>query len=201
MKIIETAAQYAKPVLQLPRILLIRRNHGLEHATIHMLSRRMRNLRMAGRSSARGFILLGDAPTEQIESAAQEALNRMKKGEHGLAVHPNCGTNLVTQGVLATLAAYAGLGVKRERVFFSRFGMIMLMMVLAFIAGQPLGMALQRHFTTEGNPGDLEVVSVTKREVKLPFGNARMVVHDVVTSGGKNVTSTNHANGSAPGQA
>ena len=51
-------------------------------------------------------MLLGDVPTEQVESAVREALQRLKAGERGLAVHPNCGTNLATTGLLATSLAF-----------------------------------------------------------------------------------------------
>lgn len=183
---IERLALRARPILEWPLIQAVRRNHGLEHATIHLLSRKIRGLKMSGRSSAFGFILIGDASTEQIEASVRDALSRMKKGEHGLAVHPNCGTNLVTTGVLATLAAYLGLGLRRERIFGSRFGGLMGMMMLAFLFGQPLGMSIQRHFTTDGDPGDLELVSVTRREVTVPVLARRLVIHDVVTRSASN---------------
>src|SRR5450432_4134839 len=100
--LVERFANFAQPVLDLPLIRRTRRNHGLEHATIHILSQRVSNLKMAGRSTDSGFVLLGDAPTEQVEAAVREALRRMSAGEHGLAVHPNCGTNLVTTGLMTS---------------------------------------------------------------------------------------------------
>ena len=48
LKQLATAAQ---PVLDLPLIRRTRRNHGLEHATIHMLSNRIKTLQIAGRST------------------------------------------------------------------------------------------------------------------------------------------------------
>src|SRR5258706_10996068 len=83
-----------------------RRNHGLEHATVHVLSSRIKNLSIAGRSDGSGFWLMGDVSTEQVESAAAEALKRMQNGEHELAVHPNCGTGLVTTGIMASMAGF-----------------------------------------------------------------------------------------------
>ncbi len=181
---IERLAQLARPVLEWDLIRRTRRNHGLEHATIHLLSRRLRSLSMAGRSSPSGFILIGDAPTEQIESAVRDALNRMRSGEHSLAVHPNCGTNLVTTGTLTTLAALIGFGGKTRRVTGDRISFVMTLMMAAVLLSQPLGLAFQRHFTTEGNPGDLDLVSVTRREMKLPFVGKAVTVHDVVTRAG-----------------
>ncbi|MCU0498394.1 MAG: DUF6391 domain-containing protein [Anaerolineae bacterium] len=173
----------ARPALHLPVIRKIRRNHGLEHATIHLLSRRVKNLSMAGRSSATGFILIGEAPTEQIEQAAREALNRMKKGEHQLAIHPNCGTNLVTTGMLTSLAAVIGTRGGTARINGDRFAGLTIMMMLAVLISQPLGLSLQKHFTTDGDPGDLEIVSVTRKTWDVPMLK-QMTVHEVVTRGG-----------------
>lgn len=105
---IQFLAILAAPLLNLPVIRRIRRNHGLEHATIHMLSRKQKNLNIAGRSTSAGFYLYGNVPTAEVEAAAQEALYRMRHGEHGLAIHPNCGTGLVTAGVLTSITALAG---------------------------------------------------------------------------------------------
>lgn len=180
---IQQLAVFARPVLDLPVIQKIRRNHGLEHATIHLLARRVKGLTMAGRSSASGFILLGEAPTSQIEAAAQDALSRMKKGEHELAIHPNCGTNLVTTGALTTLVATIVTRFGTRRLNPDRIGGLMSLMMLSVLVSQPLGLALQKHFTTDGDPGDLEIVSITRSEVRLPFV-APLTIHTVVTRDG-----------------
>src|SRR5690606_39313938 len=97
---IRALARLAAPFLNTSIVRRVRRNHGLEHATIHLLSRKLKNLNMAGRSTASGFYLYGNVSTAEIEQTVAEALNRMRAGEHGLAIHPNCGTGLVTAGVL-----------------------------------------------------------------------------------------------------
>lgn len=174
-------AQFAHPLLTFPVIQQIRRNHGLEHATLHVLSARVKGLRMAGRSDSSGFILLGGAPTEQVEKAVHDALGRMRQGEHTLAIHPNCGTNLVTGGVLTSLAALVCLsGLTLRLTGARRIGWLMPLMMSAVYVSQPLGMALQKHFTTDGDPGDLEVLSVTRSEHQLPLLPA-IVLHTVVT--------------------
>lgn len=180
---IQQLAILARPALQFPIIRQIRRNHGLEHATIHVLSRRVKNLSMAGRSSSTGFILIGEAPTDQIEQATREALSRMKKGEHQLAIHPNCGTNLVTTGMLTSLVAVIGTRGGTQRVNGDRFAFLTIMMMLAVLVSQPLGLSLQKHFTTEGDPGDLEIVSVTRKTWEIPMLKT-LTIHEIVTSGG-----------------
>ncbi len=175
-------ALLARPLLNIPFIRQTRRNHGLEHATIHLLARRVKGLTMAGRSGPGGFILIGDAPTPQIEAARRDALHRMKNGEHSLAVHPNCGTNLVTAGLLTTLVAVLATsgGTRRS---LDRMAGVMPMMMISVLVSQPLGMALQKHFTTDGDPGNLEIVSVTRREVTLPFGKP-VTIHTIKTREG-----------------
>ncbi len=88
----------------------VRRNHALEHATLHMLEEQSPRLRAGGRASTDGFYLFGDLPDETtVTHAAKEAIRRMGGGERGLAVHPRCGTNLVTAGVLSGALAMFGV--------------------------------------------------------------------------------------------
>lgn len=181
---IERLAQFARPLLEIPVVRRTRRNHGLEHATITLLSRRVRGLRMAGRSSQHGFILIGEAPTVEIERAAAEALQRMRRGEHQLALHPNCGTNLLTAGMLSTLVGMVGFGNAARRPTVDRFAWTMLLMMAVSLAAQPLGMRLQEHFTTAGDPGDLEIVEVVRREVTWPLARGPVVLHHVNTRRG-----------------
>lgn len=176
---LEHLAAWARPLLQTPYILRTRRNHGLEHATIHLLSGK--NYRLSGRSDDAGFVVLGAVPTDALERAAADALRRMRNGERALAVHPNCGTNLVTTAALASLIGLAGLGGSSRREGFNRLPVVMAAMMAAILYGPLLGMALQKHFTTDGDPGDLEIVSVTRREVRLPWSARPLVVHRVAT--------------------
>jgi hypothetical protein len=178
---IEQFADFARPVLDLPIVRRTRRNHGLEHATIHILSERIRNLRMAGRSTDSGFILMGEAPTEMVESAVNEALRRMRNGEHHLAVHPNCGTNLVTTGLLTTSAAMLGFTGASRKDAWNRMPAVMALMMAAILFSQPLGSSLQRHITTDGDPQDLTIVSITREQFRFPFSREPMTVHRVVT--------------------
>ncbi|MEP7290412.1 MAG: DUF6391 domain-containing protein [Chloroflexota bacterium] len=179
--LVERFADFAHPVLDLPLVRRTRRNHGLEHATIHILSDRVKNLRMAGRSGESGFILLGEAPTEQVEAAVRDALRRMRAGEHGLAIHPNCGTNLVTTGLLASVAAMLGLSGANRRDAWNRLPTVMLLIMITLIFSPALGMSLQKHLTTDGDPADLEVISITRSQMQTPVSSSPMTIHKVVT--------------------
>lgn len=178
---LQQLALAARPVLDLPFVRRTRRNHGLEHATIHVLSGRIRGLQMAGRSSASGFVLIGEAATEAVEAAAHEALRRMRAGEHQLAIHPNCGTNLVTTGFLTTLVGAIGVSGASRRDALNRLPSVMILMMLTVLFSQPLGAQLQKHFTTDGNPADLEIVRITRTQMRLPGASAPVTVHRVAT--------------------
>ena len=180
MTMIQRLAKIARPALEFPYVQRIRRNHGLEHATIHMLNRQ--RYRLSGRSSDAGFVIFGDVPTDKVEAAVQEALSRMQQGEHQLAIHPNCGTNLVTTGILGTLVAALGFGTTRSyRKVWDRFPMVMFLMIGVLLLSPALGMSLQKHFTTNGDPGNLEIVSVLRNDMSVPFRRKKIVVHNVIT--------------------
>jgi hypothetical protein len=177
----EQLAVMARPVLDLPVVRRTRRNHGLEHATIHILASRIKGLQMAGRSTDSGFVLIGEAPTEQIEASVNEALRRMRGGEHSLAVHPNCGTNLVTTGFMTSVVGVVGMTGASRKDTFNRLPGVMVLMMFTVLFSQPVGMALQKHFTTDGDPADLEIVSITRSNFNMPLANGPVTMHRVVT--------------------
>lgn len=133
----------------------VRRNHGLEHATVAVLLARRGPMRVAGRASADGFFLLGSVSKEQVDAAAHEALARMQAGESGLAVSPLCGTNIAVAGFLAALAAASVLG---SGPTWKRFPNAVTAAMLAVVAAQPIGRRVQRHLTTSADVERLEIV-------------------------------------------
>lgn len=165
----EQLAVLAKPILDIPFVRRTRRNHGLEHATVHLLSRKFRGMPLMGRSSDRGFVLFADVPRAEVETAVREALNRMRRGEHNLAVHPGCGTSRLTTGILTSLVAIVATSGVSRRDALNRLPYMMLMMMLTILVSEPLGLALQKHFTTDGDPGDLEVLDITLKDARMPL--------------------------------
>src|SRR5258708_25385830 len=93
----------------------IRENHYLEHATITILSGIVPDLRISARSSSRGFIIFGDVDLGQLRRALDEALRRLQAGEAELAIHPNCGTNLVVGISLLTVGTLLGMTSSQAR--------------------------------------------------------------------------------------
>lgn len=165
--------------LELSPISRLRRNHGLEHATLHILSARGTPGPLAGYSDLRGFWIVGDVSTTELNTAVSQALLRLNAGENQLAVHPFCGTNFVTAGILAGgAAALAMFGAgRRFRDKLDRLPLAMSLATLALIFAQPLGLALQKQVTTSGIPGRLRVVRI------IPQLHGRFKAHRVLTEG------------------
>jgi hypothetical protein len=155
-----------------------RRNHALEHATIHVLSEKFKNYSAQGNSTHEGFYLniYGDVPAEAVREAVDEAHSRMIGGEHQLGVHPNCGTVLLTTATMAAMAAQTTFGLEQWRqkrpaldlnVIANALPSAVLAVALALLVSRPLGMAIQARYTTDGNLGNLRVISV--RQIKPSF--------------------------------
>lgn len=166
-------------LLNFTPIARIRRNHALEHATLHILSQRLPNVSMAGHSTPSGFRIIGNLPIELIGEAVQEAQQRLKAGEHRLAVHPFCGTNFVTSGTMAGLAgASAMLGVRKDlKDLLERLVLAITLSVFALVLSQPLALYIQREITTTADLGELHVVEIRRAE------SGALVVHHILTQG------------------
>ena len=164
-------------ILDIPVIARIRRNHALEHATIHVWSQRLSGLQLVGRSSASGFYIYGKVDTERVASAASEALARLQQGEVDLAVHPRCGTNIATAGILAGFSSFAVLS-GRSRTRIERLPQVVLAATLAILLAQPLGQLIQSKVTTTSDLHSVRIKEIIRQE------RGSMVVHHVrVTEG------------------
>ena len=165
---------------------MIRRNHGLEHATINLLSQKYPTRSFAGHSDNKGFWIVGEISTDELAEIIQQALARMIAGEHKLAIHANCGTNAVTTGVVAGSFAWLAT-LKNANTFkkkIDRWSWIVLLVTGAVIIAQPLGPIVQEKITTSGYPEGLRVVQITRyeREVENRPAVHRVQTKDTVTS-------------------
>ena len=152
------------PVLNYPPVSRVRRNHALEHATLQILARKNPYRSAAGYSDTRGFWVLGDISTDDLQDAVTEAANRLRAGEKALAIHPNCGTNFVTAGMVGGVLAWlATLGDRPGwRNKLERLPLLMTLLTIATILSQPLGMRMQALFTTDAAIRDLRVTEITR---------------------------------------
>jgi hypothetical protein len=159
-------------ILDLPYILETRRNHALEHATLHMLAR-THKINMGGHSNPTGFFIFGELRTEDIRAALDEAYTRLRGGESELAIHPGCGTNLVATAFLpGTLAWLPFQSTRSIRIRLLLLPLAILFGVFGFILSKPLGTWMQRNLTTEADLGNMRIVDVTA---------VRKGVHRIIT--------------------
>jgi hypothetical protein len=140
----------------------VRQNHALEHATIVLLSRKHPEVRLSGVSSALGFFVFGDIPTEDVLPAAQEALHLLRTTQPELAIHERCGTNLAVAGLLTGLSA---MTVARMRRPFNTFNNVVLASTAALVLARPLGLTVQRYVTTQTPNETMTITGVKRLEV------------------------------------
>ena len=166
-------------LLNLKPVSRIRRNHGLEHATINVLSKRFPKEKFGGVSSPMGFFIIGDVTSEDVAEAAIEALKRLRGGEARLAMHDSCGTNYAVPGIFAGLAAWLGtLGSgKSVKSKLERLPLSIMLATVALILTRSLGPIVQRQFVVAGDPEGLELERV---ETVVRMG---MRMHRVLTKG------------------
>jgi hypothetical protein len=158
-------------LLDMPFVATLRRNHALEHATMHILAQRQPYLNAVARTALDGFYVYGKVDTIALADTASEGLARLQAGETDLAVHPRCGTNLVVSGFLAGLAAFLAMGTSRGRL--SKLPRFILAATLAVIVAQPLGLVIQQHVTTSADVAGLSIRNVTRQFV------GRFTIHKV----------------------
>jgi hypothetical protein len=144
-----------------------RRNHGLEHATLNLLSQFHPGKPFAGHSDGNGFWIIGDVSSEDLSLTIQEALKRLQSGQSELAIHKNCGTNLLVSGFAAGIAGAAGLlGVgTKPRDKIERIPLITLFSIIALLVSRPLGPLLQRKLTVSADLSDFSILSVTQHSL------------------------------------
>src|SRR5947209_9968465 len=139
----------------------VRKNHALEHATITILSGMVPTLSVSARSFSNGFIIFGDVDPGLLRRAADEALRRLQAGEAELAIHPNCGTNIVVGVSLVALGTLLGMASSHTRV---RAVSAAASSVAGLMAARPLGEYVQRHFTTLPDLKGVRVTDISRRK-------------------------------------
>ncbi len=137
----------------------VRKNHSLEHATVNVLEERYgKTLRIGGLAYSDGFSLSGpDLPSPyEVLDAAREGIYRMTKGETHLALHPRCGTSIATTNFLLSLGFIVVL------FFYNHLSLLNIaaVFILANILAKPLGLTVQRFFTTYRDIKDISIIDI-----------------------------------------
>jgi hypothetical protein len=163
-------------ILELPFVGQTRRNHALEHATLHVLAATHPGSPLAGHSNPTGFFVLGNVQTEELKAAVTEALRRLRLGERELAIHAGCGTNLAISTLVA--GTFAWFVLRGARSFWGRILRLPFAIALALgglAISRPLGPIIQQKITTDAEMGNLQVVDVR------PTLQGRVTTHRVIT--------------------
>ncbi len=141
----------------------LRRNHALEHATINLASQRYPGVRIVGLSGPLGFSLYTPLSADEVVPLVREALAALKAGQAHLALHHNCGTNIVVTAMLTTLATLMGMGRRTKRPMrrmLERLPYVVLLNVIALLAAPSAGQWIQGKVTTDPHLDDVEIGSL-----------------------------------------
>src|SRR5512143_690955 len=139
----------------------LRQNHGIEHATLTILSQRQPRLQLVARTDLAGFVVYGEVEASDLRVAAEEALQRLRAGESGLAVHANCGTNLVAAGTMSALGALVAAA-GRKRSLIERVPSAILGATGALMLAGPAGRWLQANVTTSADVDGAIIMGVER---------------------------------------
>jgi Domain of unknown function (DUF6391) len=135
---------------------ILRRNHALEHATIAVMMEKEPGRKFNGFSTDDGFLVQGVRSIGEVDSAAREALRRVRSGEKKLAVHRNCGTTIVAANLLAAVFFLCALGLGLY-LGWDVYLLILGGIVLSLLLRVPLSLFLQRFVTTNADLSNAEV--------------------------------------------
>lgn len=116
---------------------------------------------MGGHSNPTGFYLMGNFTKQDIQEAADEAMQRIRSGEKELAIHEGCGTNIATSTLLPAIMAFVPMSRAKSNLW--RFLLIPFAIVLAvggYFLSRPMGPWLQKNVTTEAELGDMRIVDI-----------------------------------------
>jgi hypothetical protein len=156
-----------------------RRNHALEHATIHFLEAG-RNRRFSGRATRDGFRVGGRSSPHEIKKAFEQVRRIVRNGECLPYISPRCGSNLVTAlglGLLLLLSV-AALSLLIQPPLIIRAGALAGVVVFFFAMRRGIGNWIQRRFFMATDFDD-----VSLREIRVVQAGAmdRRPVHFVAT--------------------
>ena len=135
---------------------ILRRNHALEHATIVVMMKKEPHRRFNGFSTDEGFFVQGVRSIDEVDSAAREALRRLRAGEKKLAVHRKCGTTTVAANLLAAVFFLGAVGLGLY-LGWDIYLLILGGIVLSLLLRVPLSLFLQRFVTTNADLSNAEV--------------------------------------------
>jgi hypothetical protein len=156
-----------------------RRNHALEHATIHYLEANV-GRRLSGRASRNGFKIFGHVSVEEIRAAFEQVRRIVRDGGQLPYISRRCGSNVVTaRGLSLLLLLGVALGsVSLEPPLAVRATALAVVVLFFFGMRHGMGNWIQRRFFMMVDFDDISVRAI--REVR-PGDIERRPAHFVET--------------------
>lgn len=140
----------------------VKQNHALEHATIVLLAKKYPDARLSGVSTAVGFFVFGNVPTEAVQPTAQEALNLLRTTQPELALNERCGTSFAVAGALTGLAA---MSIGKLRRPYGTANNAILASTAALLIARPLGLTVQKYVTTQTPNSSMRIREVVPMNI------------------------------------
>lgn len=132
----------------------LRKNHAIEHATIHVLEQSAgHRLNVSGLSREDGFYITGIQNPEMVEQAAVKGLSLLKQGHCQLAIHRRCGTDVAIANLISSLVFLVLLF---STGTFSLWTII-IALLLSNLMSPYLGEVVQKYFTTSCDVNNMEI--------------------------------------------
>lgn len=150
---------------------VLRKNHGLEHATINVLEEHYGYKQLAGYADENGFYVIGAKDLTEVELAAREGQERLKSGEKDLTIHDRCGTTLTAANLLSAIIFIIILFLSG---YFSIWSMLLAMLIANFI-GPTVGDILQKKVTTSADVDNIYIVGADFSFSNKPFQPGRKI--------------------------
>ncbi|MCA9465996.1 MAG: hypothetical protein KC643_11215 [Nitrospira sp.] len=148
-----------------------RRNHALEHGTIHcFFHKHGQKKKVSGRAKADGFRIAGIHSTKEIREAFAEFLSLNKQEQWKMAISTRCGSMLVIAqgiGIISLLSALIFFGVWQPSpptIALTLGAQLLLFLGLRY----PLGRLLQKHRLLSLDFEDAKILDI-KQVDRIPL--------------------------------
>ena len=115
---------------------------------------------LGGVATPIGFFIFGSLATDDVESATDESIQRLKAGQSEMAISPYCGTNLVVGAFAGAALAVAILSRSKNKL--KSLPAVANAILITSILRTPVGNALQRRLTTLADVADMEIIAVRR---------------------------------------
>jgi len=133
----------------------LKRNHALEHATINILEEKYGIKNLNGLAVEEGFYISWTYDPMYVLETAKEGLHYLNQGHRELAIHKRCGTIALGANIVAVIFFIIFLILWGFNLFT-----LISPVIIGILIGKPVGIFLQRYFTTDTHVENIEILGV-----------------------------------------